>query len=256
MWKRIYIGTSIVLLSFFAFVFYLIISVFVALITLTSIDQSATKFDGSAKLLSQKSGQILDGMNHLNFLFTNHKVIDDVLQNRQEITRMMNFAPYVLGFRNTSNVVLCSDNYENNKSPSVAYLSFKDAIPTDKLAGNNRMQHLTGRCEDFFLRIVQGTQNYSNDPYSLFNEYDVLIWISPEILSNFINISNFNDADKSSNRSSNPFTQIILNGWQVENFNKEYVNMTILTLKNRGVKFKFADQYLTNLLSNSHLSLD
>jgi hypothetical protein len=249
-------SASIILLAFFAFVFYLIISIFVALITLTSIDQSATEFDRSAQLLSHKSGQILDGMSYLDFLFTNQKIVNDVLQNRREITRMINVAPYILGFKNISNVVLCSDNNEYNQSESVAYLSFKNAIPTDKLVDNNSAQYLTGSCEDFFKRIVETSQNYSIDRYSLFQDYDVLVWISPEILSDFISISNFNNTDKSSNSSSNLFTQIILNGWQVENFSIEYVSMTTSIFKTKGVKFKFADQYLSSLLSNSHLSLD
>jgi len=249
-------STSIILLAFFAFVFYLIISIFVALITLTSIDQSATEFDRSAQLLSHKSGQILDGMSYLDFLFTNQKIVNDVLQNRQEITRMINVAPYILGFKNISNVVLCSDNNENNELESVAYLSFKNAIPTDKLVDNNSAQYLTGSCDNLFKRIVETSQNYSIDQYSLFQDYDVLIWISPEILSNFINISNFDHTDKSSNRSSNRFTQIILNGWQAENFSSEYARIATSIFKTKGVKFKFADQYLSNLLSNSPLSLD
>jgi hypothetical protein len=234
----------------------LVISLFVALITLTSIDQSATEFDRSAKVLSLRSGQILDGLNHLNFLFSNQKIMNDILKNRQEITKIINIAPYLLGFKNNSNVVLCSDNDEGNKSTSVAYLTFKHAIPTDNLAGKNVALHLTGKCEDFFSGIVQSSQINSNNLYSLFNDYDVLIWISPEVLRNFINISNFRNANKSSNRSSDLFTQIILNGWQTEKFSREHISLSIFAIKYNEVKFKFSDQYLTSLLLNSNLSLD
>jgi hypothetical protein len=246
------------LLSFFAFVFYLIISIFVSLITIASIDQSATEFDKSATELSQKSGQVLQGLNHLKFLFANNQSVVQILDNRLQITEIIMLAPYVFGFNNASNVVLCSElkDSQGSQSVSIAYLNFQNGIPTDNLSDGAIKKFVFSSCKDFFPQLIQSNNDKFNDRYRSFNNYDVLVWIQPDVLNKFISISGVESADTNANSSSDWFTQQILKSWQAENFGQGHVSLGISALQNKSVKLKFMDQYLNSFLFNSSLSFD
>jgi hypothetical protein len=245
------------ILSFFAFSFYLVISICTAIITITSVDTSPVEFDRLTHELSQKSGYLLEGLNSFSFLFSNNPSFDEIVENRHEISRLINVAPYIFGFNSSSNVILCSnlDFKHGNKSISIAYLNFKRAIPVEIPFNYSEIQKFNSNCQNFYSRFVQGKNNYKQGLYDVFAEYDVFISIAPEIMHEFLDIQKLNTIELNNQKSKTSFAQLILKSWKLKAFNGEYVLVGIKALKHKAIKLNFADQDLNKILLNSDFSL-
>lgn len=247
-----------VILTFFSFIFYLIISIFAAIITISSIDQSPSEFDKSTYELSQKSGYLLEGLNSLSFLFSNNQNLSEIVENRYEITKLINVAPYIFGFNSSSNVILCSnlDDKQGKESFSIAYLNFKHAIPAENSFDYGEIQQVHADCEDFYLKFVQSKSNYKEGLYDVFKDYDAFVSISPEIMNKFLSIKKLNINESSMQKSETSFTQLILDRWKLQAFDREYVLVGITALQNKAIKLNFSDHNLNTILLNSDLALE
>jgi len=257
-WKRIYIAISLVILPFFAFIFYLIISIFAAIITISSIDQSSSEFDKSTYELSQKSGQLIEGLNSLSFLFSKSQNVDKILENRHEITKLIRVAPYIFGFKANSNVILCSNlsGEQSKESVSIAYLKFSHGIPFENVFDNKDIDQLNISCGNFYLRFVKSHNDYNEGLYSVFRDYDAFVWISPETMNAFLNIQKLTDNESVPPNNENIFTKSILDKWKLKNFNRDYLALGITAIQNKAIKMNLADQYLNSMLLSSNLILE
>lgn len=258
MGKRLYIVLSLMTLSFFAFIFYLVISICTAIITITSVDKSPAEFDRLTHKLSYQSGYLLEGLNSLSFLFSNNQNLNEIVENRHDIAKLINVAPYIFGFNSNYNVILCSnlDSKQGEESFSVAYLNFKRAIPVENPFNYREIQKHHSNCQDFYLAFVQNKSNYKKDLYDVFAEYDVFILISPEIMHEFLNIQNPVTSESNTQKSKTSFAQLILDRWKLKAFNEEYVLVVVKALKYKAIKLKFLDQDLNSILLNSDFALE
>ena len=248
MLKRIFLLCSTFLIAWVSYIFYLIISLCVAFISITS-GQAYGKFDYHAQNLESKTRQILSQLDHFGFVNGYNENVRLVFANQRSITNLLSVTPYLLGYKEDFKILFCTDHVfeSSKKSVALASIVFRNAIPKG-MVDRDLIQKNTTDCNSVLLEMY--ARNGGDDS----KNYDAFIWISSNFLKDITEVLMRNNLD---NGSSLPmsFEFFILKYWKVEFFNSSLIHSSMLAISNGDFKIKFFDQGLDSQFDSSNLKL-
>ncbi len=246
--KRIFLLCSTFFLAWAFYSFYLIISLFVSLISIIS-GQSYAHFDHHAANLQVKSERILNQVGQFDFVQRYNENTRIIFKNQRLFSNLFRVAPYALGYKSQFNILFCTEYVFPNTKNSVALASitFKNAIPRG-IIGNKSLQKTSLDCKSALLEMYEG--NSKNNPIS----YDAFIWISSDYIYEVNNVLTRNRLVNYSNELAS-FEEFILNNWKVELFKSNLIHSFLVAVSNGDFKIIFFDEELDTILRAPELKL-